>query len=89
MEKYYWIQIQKNCDVGLAENHLDMRFCVPNRLTKEQTKKLDEEISDLICEYGEEHDDYSDIDYYSIIKSAAEKLSIVFEFFKVDYTIYV
>ena len=89
MEKYYWIQIQESCDVGLAGKHLDIRFHVPEGLTREQVKALEAEISDAICEYGEEHDDYSDMDYHTILKNAAEKLNINFEYPKVDYTIYV
>lgn len=90
MDKYYWIQIQENCNVGLAGQHLDIRLHVPEGLTKEQAKALDDEITNAMCEYGEEHDgDYSAMDYHIVLNKAAEKLNIKFEYPKVDYTIYV
>ena len=90
MNKYHWIQILKNCDVGLAGHHLDIRFCVPEGLTKEQVNQLDEEIQNMIVKYGEEHDeDYSDMNYNEIIEASAENLNIKFHYPQVDYTIYV
>lgn len=85
--KYYNIQIVENINVGLAGANLDIRFHVSEGLTKEQIDDFDDKIQELMNQYGEENDDYADMDYHEIVEQAAEALNIKIEYPAVDYTI--
>ena len=88
-KKYYWIQITENCNVGLAGTNLDIRIWVPDGLTKEQIDEFENEMDDAMNEYGEENNgDYAEMDYHTIVKQAAEKLHIKYQYPETDYTIY-
>jgi len=87
MEKYYWFQITENCP-NMSGKELDIRFRVSAGLTKKQAMDFEEAVNAEIEAYSDDHDgDFSEINYYTVLEKAAEKLGIAFEYPKVDYTI--
>lgn len=80
--KFYYIRFLDNCTNGF-----DIRVYVPKGLTYNKLTKWEEKINKIQDAYNKKYDDSSEFDIYDIIREAANKLGIQYEYPKFEYTI--
>lgn len=80
----YTLQFARNC---YEDNAFILQL--PNGITKDQARTIDNLLQYKIASYGEENDeDFADMDIHDLVEATLDELNIIWKYPSVDYTIY-